>query len=149
METVRDKDRLCRLILKMYNVPDPASFHESISVEDYSSKLISNAFTHAFSDNGEDVGFISYYANDKKNKTAYIALLAVLPEYQGKKIAQTLMDQCIQKCTDLGMREIKLEVKEDNGRAIRFYKKYDFVISEKASNGSFYMIKNIQKNLNP
>lgn len=145
METVTDKDQLCRLILKMYVVPDPASFHESVSVKDYSSKLISNAITYAFNDKGEDIGFISFYANDKENMVAYIALLGVLPEYQGKKIAQILMDQCINECIDLGMRELKLEVKEDNVRAIKFYKKYDFKITEKASKDSLYMEKALKK----
>lgn len=143
MEKITDQSQISHLILKIYLVPDPSSFNNSISVEEYSSKLFNKAFNYIKKVNDEEVGFISYYANDTETKTAYIALVGVIPEYKGKGIAQELMNHCIQQCVELDMNKIRLEVKKNNCRAIRFYEKNKFHVVGDASNDSVFMIKEI------
>lgn len=143
MQTITDKDRLVKLILDIFVVPDPASFVENLSVADYASKLIEKAVTYVIEDNGNDAGLISFYANDSHTKTAYIALIGVMSDYKGMGLAQKLMDQCIKDCRNTGMEKIKLEVKKENQRAITFYEHYDFYKLQEASAKSIYMKKDL------
>lgn len=68
----------------------------------------------------EILGFIGT-ANDN------IEMLFIAPRYFGKRIGKYLLDYAIndRKCT-------KVEVNEQNPRAISFYKKYGFVIKSRS-----------------
>lgn len=141
MDILTDRERLIKLILDIHVVPDPSSFVDTLSVDDYADKLIERAINYVFVEKGKDAGFLSFYANDKETKTGYIALIGVLKEFQGKGIAQNLMDLCIQECRKAGMNQIKLEVKKENKRAIQFYRHYEFIELQDASVKSIYMQK--------
>jgi ribosomal protein S18 acetylase RimI-like enzyme len=143
MEKLTDKDRLVKLISSVYLVSDSSSFVESLSLEEYAVKLLNKAANYVIVEEGEDAGLISFYNNDKVTKTGYIALIGVLADYQGRGMAQKLMDHCVSECHSTGMEQIKLEVKKDNRRAIRFYEHYDFQKIEEASDKSIYMCKKL------
>lgn len=143
MERLTEKDRLINLISSVYLVPDPYSFVENLSLEEYAVKLIKKAVNYVIVEEGKDAGLISFYVNDTATKTAYIALIGVLTDYQGKGMAQELMDHCIAVCCSKGMEQIKLEVKKDNSRAIRFYEHYDFHYIHEASDKSIYMSRSL------
>ena len=72
------------------------------------------------------MGFIAYYANNLESKTAYITMIATLPEYRGKHIGQSLMDYCKKDITAKGFSFIRLEVGKNNHIAQHFYKKNNF-----------------------
>ena len=55
----------------------------------------------------------------------YIHHFAVHPQYQGRGFANYLLDRSLDFCKSAGM-QIKLEVHEDNTRAIGLYKKAGF-----------------------
>ena len=74
------------------------------------------------------MGFIAYYANNLESKTAYITMIATLPEYRGKHIGQSLMDYCKKDITAKDFSFIKLEVGKENHIAQKFYQKNGFVI---------------------
>ena len=60
----------------------------------------------------------------------------VLEKYRNKKIATLLMDTMISEGQKQKIRNITLEVREDNIKAINLYKKYGFI--EKAIRNNYY-----------
>lgn len=88
------------------------------------------------------LGYAAMYANDMENKTAFITLLAVRPENQGMHLGEELMTVCFEKALALGMKTVRLEVRAENQRAVRFYQKLGFT-RESASQGSIFMQKTL------
>ena len=74
------------------------------------------------------VGFV--LATISETKTARILMLAVYPYYQRRGIGVTLMDAILKQCITQKLKLIKLEVRIHNYSAIRFYKRYRFVINQ-------------------
>lgn len=87
------------------------------------------------------IGYAAMYANDLQNKTAFITMLAVRPEFQGMRIGRRLLLECEMKARENGMRYIKLEVAKGNDRAISLYQKCGFQIQDDESRSGFYMMK--------
>ncbi len=77
------------------------------------------------------MGFIAYYANNIATKTAYITMIATLPEYRGMHIGQSLMDYCKKDVFSKGYCFIGLEVGKNNLIAQQFYEKNGFVVIDK------------------
>ena len=76
--------------------------------------------------NNKIIGFISYSIIYERIEINYIA---VLEEYQNKKIATKLMDYMIKDIKNIeDLDNISLEVNINNLKAINLYKKYDFKI---------------------
>lgn len=87
------------------------------------------------------LGYAVLYANNLSEYEGYLTLIAVLPEYQGKKVGQTLLLECCDIAYNRGMKRVKLEVKRDNEKAIRFYLKNGFTFDKHCSDQSDYMVK--------
>ena len=104
------------------------SLQEKDAIGFYAAKFSKNANV-IVAENIEKkcMGFIAYYANDLKSKTAYITMIATLPEYRGKHIGQSLMDYCKKDISAKDFSFIRLEVGKDNLIAQHFYKKNGFV----------------------
>lgn len=117
------------------------------SYEEYSKKLSTYALCFECKIDGETAGILIFYANDATTNTAYISLIGVLPQWQGKKIGKKLLDYCILIARDKNMVSLKLEVDNDNISAIKFYQKNGFVFCGNKSNSSIQMIKNIGNSL--
>lgn len=112
------------------------------NMKDYSKKLSSSSFVFVAS--GDDnYGFVTLYANDKQDKTAYISFIGVKEKSRNMKIGRRLLDTCFKKSLEQGMKYIKLEVQSHNNIAKQFYKNNGFTFSEKASPNSIYLIKNL------
>lgn len=112
------------------------------NMKNYSKKLSSNSFVFVAS--GYDTyGFVTLYANDKQNKTAYISFIGVKEKSRNMKIGRKLLDVCLKKSLEQGMKYIKLEVQSNNEIAKEFYKNNGFTFSEKASPNSLYLIKKL------
>jgi len=62
----------------------------------------------------------------EKDKSGYIEIFYVLPEFRGTGIADTLIKQVFSYLFECGYREAGLNVWERNKRAIRFYSKNGF-----------------------
>ncbi|MFY8274776.1 GNAT family N-acetyltransferase/peptidase C39 family protein [Pseudoalteromonas sp. SSDWG2] len=74
-------------------------------------------------------GALAGYALVLFNKATQLARLysiAVAPQQRGKKIAQTLLEQCEQSVIERGYITLRLEVREDNLSAIKLYEKLGF-----------------------
>ncbi|CAC11206.1 N-terminal acetyltransferase complex ard1 subunit related protein [Thermoplasma acidophilum] len=73
------------------------------------------------------VGFI---VGSKYSRTeARILLFAVDERFRKMGVGSALMDRFLQLCREENMLSVRLEVRTDNDEAIRFYKKYGFVIT--------------------
>ena len=109
---------------------------------EYANKLYYNAeFFVAVNIN--ILGYIVFYANDRESMSSYITQIAVKREFQNKNIGKKLLNICVESSLALGMKNIKLEVRNDNTKAIGFYVKNGFKFCGEATPGSMYMIKNL------
>lgn len=145
VKKITEKKDVVRLLKNFNSVFRPSLSSRIDSFEEYSNKLLNKAHVYVVEDKKNEIGFISFYANDFEKKVAYIVFLAVSPSYQGNKQGQRLLEQCSKVVTKLGMEKIKLEVRMDNIKAINFYQKNKFYIAEKASENSYYMTKKVGK----
>ena len=57
---------------------------------------------------------------------AEIYNIGVREEYQGSSIGQKLMGDLVRECRDNSVRDVWLEVRRKNMKAIRFYKRFGF-----------------------
>ena len=97
---------------------------------DFFAEKFSKYASVIVAENSENIcmGFIAYYANNLESKTAYITMVATLPEYRGMHIGQSLMDYCKKDIIAKGYTFIRLEGGKNNLIAQQFYKKNGFVI---------------------
>src|SRR5690606_34602987 len=81
---------------------------------------------------GELIGFAQLRWGDAPacvsgESLAEIQRLYVVSHWQGKGVAQSLMDECLQELHARGVDVVWLGVWEHNPRAISFYEKFAFV----------------------
>lgn len=107
------------------------------------TKIINNAIFLGAYENHQICGYCAFYANDFATKTAYVTMIGVLPEFQGKGVGSKLIDNCIEKCKLLNMEKIRLEVLNSNEKAITFYKIKGFLFERPLSNETSYYIRHI------
>ncbi|WP_350104879.1 GNAT family N-acetyltransferase [Limnobacter sp.] len=88
------------------------------------------------------VGLVAAYCNDQQRHIVYISSVSVLKAWTCNGIAANLILQCIKYSERTGMRQIRLEVYNDNSAAIKLYEKNGFVTER--NNGAFV---NMQLNL--
>ena len=93
--------------------------------------------------NGENIGFIAYYANNIVEKTVYISMITVSILYRRQGIGELLLKKSISDAIQRKMKFIKLEVRKDNLNAICFYEKNGFIVEKEASENSLYMKKTL------
>lgn len=101
------------------------------SLENYIKKLSTNAIVIEGRLENESIAFAAIYNNDKYSLTGYIALIGVKKEFRGKAYGMKLLNYCLEQMKHSGMKQVKLEVDDDNTCAIRFYQQNGFTISEK------------------
>ena len=112
-------------------------------LQQYSIKLSRNAYTYIIEKNDITLGIIIFYANDQINQTAYLTMIAVNKEYEGKGIGSALLEKCLELSREVGMKKLKLEVDIDNSNAILFYQRKGFDFTEKATDRTVFMVKEI------
>jgi ribosomal-protein-alanine N-acetyltransferase len=72
------------------------------------------------------VGFIAGNINNRES-TGWITTIAVLPEFQNRGIAQSLLAECENR---MNVAKIKLTVRKSNSKAIHLYEKNGYFIQE-------------------
>lgn len=133
------------MICSIIEICDKA-FEEPISQRDIYNKLIDKFVSSAYflyAHNQEVLGYISFYANDFINRTAFISLIAVKPEFQNKHIGSRLLEECFKIAKSKGMETIQLEVLKTNSLAIRFYKRHSFSFLYEKGEESYIYQKNL------
>lgn len=123
----------------------PSLSDRKIDIVAYAEKLYSNGKIWCHYDMGKPVSIIAGYFNDSKTHTAYLSMLAVDPDYRGKKLASSLLSEFEEYASQNRMDIVKLEVRKHNNAAQLLYKKFGYKMIGNASDTSFYMEKILEK----
>ena len=112
---------------------------------DYLEKLEKiHTFATFFAAYAEElVGYAAIYTNDTKSQVAYITMIGIVKDKQGMHIGSRLMEKCIETAKSNNMHAIRLEVLNNNIRAISFYKHFGFSYETECSENSSYMLKKL------
>ncbi len=78
------------------------------------------------------------YCNDSANQLAFVTSVSLLKNWTGTGIASQLLGRCLEHAKVQGIREIMLQVAQNNLTAIKLYKKHGFV-DWKSSHSFIYM----------
>ena len=73
-------------------------------------------------------------------------MLAVAEEYQGKRLASSLLSEFEDYAIKSGMDCVKLEVRKHNSAAQKLYGKFGYKVIGDASDTSYYMLKKLENN---
>lgn len=110
-------------------------------IEELAKKFSENAEFFIASQDENILGFISFYCNDFCSKTAYISMIIIDKNYQGKGLGKVLLKTAVDYCKTQEMKCVKLEVACSNKNAIEFYEKFGFVRTEKINDSYYYRIE--------
>lgn len=114
-----------------------------IPLEDYVDKIISLSTIVPYFIEGELKAFISYYKNNPEKTVAFLTMILVAKDYQGKGIGKLLLEFSIKDILKSGFKKYSLEVSKDNASAIQFYLNYGFTKKEERD-AILLMVKEIQ-----
>ncbi len=114
-----------------------------VNIRDYLKKISEFAYCICAIKDDEVCGFAAMYNNDIESGTAYITLIGVDGRYRNMYIGSQLLEYLQKEALLKGMKQMKLEVNNNNSIAITFYTKHGFEPLKKASDFSIYMIKNL------
>ena len=76
--------------------------------------------------NDEVVGWCDIVTRDSYPDTVGFIGLGLMPEYRGRGIGTLLMERGMKEAKDAGFREIRLDCRESNERAIHLYSRLGF-----------------------
>lgn len=116
------------IFLKKIDSLFPIKLSDKTDLSNLTEKFLSLGTIFSISENNEIVGLIAGYNNDILNHNAYISVLAVLPEYQGRGYASTLLIEFEKICKQKNMRRIEVYTHKTNFGAIKMYKKNNYVV---------------------
>ncbi len=121
----------------------PQPLRDVTDIGQYASKLKTNGEIFcAFENQKEIVGLVGLYANDLEEKKAFVSIIGILPEYQGKGLGRALMLKAITTAEQAGMTSVYLKVDKDNRRAQSLYKSLGFFLAQ-TSGRSWHMRRDI------
>lgn len=121
----------------------PSLKQRDVNIVEYAKKLNINGKIWCHYDMGKPISIIAGYFNDEISKTAYLSILAVAKEYQGKRLASSLLSEVEEYALQKGMNYMKLEVRKHNTTAQNLYKKFGYEFDSEASETSLYMSKKL------
>lgn len=113
--------------LRKVDLQFPVPLSSKQDLEAYAKKLCERATLCIELENGEIVAMVAGYTQQVVENTAYIALVATLPEAQGKGIASRLVRQFIGCAAKKGLSAVHLYAVPTNFAAMKLYKKLGFV----------------------
>lgn len=130
--------------LKRYDASAPRKISDRVqNITVYAEKLYQYGENYVVCLEGDSVGFFSFYNNDRKEKRAYLTLIALDTKYQRMKLGSQIMGFIYEECQKRQMKKICLEVDKVNKNACCFYKKQGFCRVGDASEYSYYMEKEL------
>ena len=138
-----DREVVEEAVLRLETRLAPSLTDRKIDINQYSEKLVKCGKVWLHYDMGEPVSIIAGYFNDEATRTAYLSMLAVAEEYQGKRLASSLLSEFEDYAIEQNMDYIKLEVRKHNSAAQKLYTKFGYEIIGDASDTSYYMVKNL------
>lgn len=106
---------------------------DRVEIGDYAERIASKATRFEAWLGGRLIGLVAAYCNDHEKRVAYITSVSVLRAWTGKGIAAQLLGQCVETAKSSGMRQICLEVAQNNAPAIKLYEESGFVAEKSTS----------------
>lgn|SRR5690606_14804615 len=106
----------------------------ALPIEEYVAKIYENSTIIPYVMQSSLKGFISYYNNDPTKTNAFLTMLFVSDQHQGKGIGRLLLQTSIADLKRNGFLNYSLEVLKTNEKAIQLYMKYGFKIKEDRGN---------------
>lgn len=128
---------------KIMEKVDSIFIRESYNYDKLFEKINKYAVFIAAYEDDEPTGYIAFYCNDIEKRIAYITMIGVKTEMQRKHIGSELMNLCFEESEKRNMCYVRLEVLDNNTKAICFYQSFGFVYESKASLESSYFVKKI------
>lgn len=138
------KEAVEEAVMRLENRLVPSLTDRKINISQYSEKLVHHGKVWTHYDMGKPVSIIAGYFNDETTRTAYLSMLAVAEEYQGKRLASSLLSEFEDYAIKSGMNYVKLEVRKHNFVAQELYNKFGYKIISDASDTSYYMQKKLE-----
>lgn len=123
-------------ILNLLHEFDSVFPHNREKVSNYdnwASKISDNGFA-VVTDNNNHAGMAVFYANDTEGRKGYISLIGLKPDFRGKGLGKSLLNDVIEEMKKNGMNCVLLEVDDDNQSAKDFYTRFGFKLEEKREN---------------
>ena len=99
----------------------------SVEIPNYVDKILKFATIESISIDGRLKAFIAFYENDKSRESAFLTMIAVSKSSWQLGYGEELLKFSIKEIDKKGFKFYKLQVKEDNLKAIRLYQKYGFI----------------------
>ena len=144
LREVVDKNAVRESVEKLEGMLVPSLIERNMDLSQYATKLSAYGKVWCHYDMGKPVSIIAGYFNDITSHTAYLSMLAVAKEYQGKKLASSLLSEFEDYAIQNEMNYVKLEVRKHNTVAQNLYKKFGYEIVDEASETSLYMKKKLK-----
>lgn len=129
---------LCAVSSDLYN----QNVNDDETIRNLACKFSQKAKVLVVRDDDETKGFCAFYCNDFETYTAYLSIIVVVAEAQGRGYANTMIHEMLLICRNNGMKKLRLEVDNTNSKAIDFYQKRGFHL-EKEMNKTSYFITEI------
>lgn len=132
----QDEERLLKIVQRLDSCFIPP-LSTVVALDNYCQKLTAYAENLLLNFDGQDIGFVCFYANDAQQKTAFITAIAVDPDYAHRGLGMRLLEAAFSQSKALGMKLIRLEVNKHNQAALALYRKAGFTMPDHSdSSGS-------------
>lgn len=131
-------------IFKVCDIAFEKSIYQTENGKNAIKKICENGILIAAYEEKQICGYLSMYANDFIEYNCYINMFAVIPNKQKLGIGKCLLDKCISIAKEKQMKYVKLEVLNNNEKALSFYKKNNFKFDSICSDESKYLKKVIE-----
>lgn len=144
LQKVSDNNAAEEAVVQLEKMLVPSLTERGMDLSQYAAKLNTCGKIWCHYDMGKPVSIIAGYFNDTTSQTAYLSMLAVAKEYQGKKLASSLLAEFEDYAVQKGMCHVKLEVRKHNTVAQSLYRKFGYEVTDEASETSLYMKKKLK-----
>ena len=88
-----------------------------VNIEEYSTKIRTRARTFEAWSDKVLIGLVAAYLNDSGTRTGFITSVSVAKEFMGRGIASALLDHCLDRSRQEGMKAVRLEVSSESHEA--------------------------------
>ena len=144
LRKVSDNNAAEEAVVQLEKMLVPSLTDRGINLPQYAAKLNTCGKVWCHYDMGKPVSIVAGYFNDTTSQTAYLSMLAVAREYQGKKLASSLLAEFEDYAVQNGLGYVKLEVRKYNTAAQNLYRKFGYEVVDEASETSLYMKKKLK-----
>lgn len=128
IEILNKNDNLVELIQYISEVNNDFEIpiSDKTDIAQYAAKLIEFGNILAYRSNGEILGIVGFYSNDKVGFISYISILSVLKRFRSHGCAHDLLNAAFQYCINKQMKKCRLQ--STNPKAVSIYEGLGFNI---------------------